>query len=186
MIEFKIKGIKFKAENVELWGDHLNDHDIAKAGYYGYNFYPEEAANKIQSAKKKFLESKEFSLLFYDKPVSIKIYGKDYKIQTIKISAGYCHDKQDYDFNKIYVNVYSQGGHYITSKANQVFKEELEKQGILKKLLAMKPYIARNKLKANLLKVNEDIKRGYETLKQASEWLEKYQAEIDQELALIV
>lgn len=186
MIEFKIKGIKFKAENVELWGDHLNDNDIAKAGYYGYNFYPEEAANKIQSAKKKFLESKEFSLLFYDKPVSIKIYGKDYKIQTIKISAGYCHDKQDYDFNKIYVNVYSQGGHYITSKANQVFKEELEKQGILKKLLTMKPYIARNKLKANLLKVNEDIKKGYETLKQASEWLEKYQAEIDQELALIV
>jgi hypothetical protein len=29
-------------------------------------------------------------------------------------------------------------------------------------------------------------KKGYETLKQASEWLEKYQAEIDQELALMV
>jgi len=186
MLEFKIKGINFKAENIELWGDHLKDSDVTKAGYCGYIFYPEEAANRIQSAKKKFLESKEFSLLFYDKPVPIKIYGKDYKIQTIKISADYCHNKQDYDFNKIYVNVYSQGGHYITSKANQVFKEELEKQGILKKLLAMKPYIARNKLKANLLKVNEDIKKGYETLKQASEWLEKYQSEIDQELALIV
>ena len=186
MIEFKIKNTFFKAEDIGLTFDYLKEDQIVQSSYSSCYFDSERAANKIQQAKNKLLESREFSLYFYKNPVPIKIYGKEYKVQTIKISAGYCHEKQAYDFNKIYVNVYSQGGHYLTSKANQVFKEELEKQNIMQKLLAVKPYIARNKLKSNLLSVNQDIKKAYAIYHQASEWLEKYQAEIDQELALII
>lgn len=62
----------------------------------------------------------------------------------------------------------------------------MNKQGILKKLLVLKPCIVRNEIKANLLAVTRDLKEISESYKQASEWLEKYQAEIDQELALIV
>jgi hypothetical protein len=186
MIEFKIKGIKFKAENIELRGDNITTRNIIGSSYSNAYFYDESSKRDIQNMKQSYLKANQFDLSFYKNSVPIKIYGKEYKINHIKVQPAYNYQAGEYDLNKAVVYAFSEGGHHVTAKANQLFEEELQRINILAKLFQLKPYIARNKLKSNLLSVNKDLKRAIKVIEQASEWLEKYQAEIDQELALIV
>ena len=185
MIEFKIKGIKFISEHIMLCYEKVYPKNLIREGYTAHSFNASGAIVNINQVIDKFKKSDIFNLSFYENPVKIKIYSKEYSINSIRIQAKYDHDKQEYDSDYAWVSAFD-GGNYITAAANKIFTDEINKQGILKKLLALKPCIVRNEIKANLLAVTRDLKQISESYKQASEWLEKYQSEIDQELALIV
>ena len=184
MIEFKIKGIKFISEHIMLCYEKVYPKNLIREGYTAHSFNASDAIGSINHVIDKFKKSDTFNLSFYKNPVKIKIYSKEYSINSIRIQAKYDHNKQEYDSDYAWVSAF-EGGNYITAAANKIFTDEINKQGILKKLLALKPCIVRNEIKANLLAVTRDLKQISESYKQASEWLEKYQVETDQELALI-
>jgi hypothetical protein len=185
MINFTVKGASFAPEHIMLCYEKVYPRNLISGGYTTYSFNHSEAIRSIHHVVDRFKKSDTFNLSFYKNPIKMKIYSKEYLINSIRIQARYDHDKQEYDSNLAWVSAFHQGN-YITAAANKIFTDEINRQGILKKLLALKPCIVRNEIKANLLAVTQDLNKIAESYKQASEWLEKYQAEIDQELALMV
>jgi hypothetical protein len=179
MLNFKIKNQEIKVTSISISDAYTHFSDLIDINSWcGYTFSPSDAKDKIKANVNQYQNAKDIRLNFDN--VKIKIYNVDYEFNHIRITKKFDYEARIYSDSEIYAFVPD-----CSNAANKLISKELIEQKVLERINKIKDYIARNKIKSELLEALRLIDQQIETLQEAKTWLSDYQVTLDNKLSSV-